>query len=438
MTFANTCCEQTELGGGRFESVHHIKPVAHNHRGTLKRNVLAYESKGDLARPLVLDRAPLTAKMATDGSAHFHPTRDDNVWVGFGAPQMKAGTQFSPVAVSAPSLSKVQAVAWDNPNFTMEWIHGGHFASWLMRPRAGWKVPGGTLLFPVTMAGLELKGDTFLSRGEPVCSLRAPYVHDLANLMDVRPVKYEWVTVGKGLALVLSGIKTDGMQDPEIEPTLELQPDASAGKDTIIDSGNPTFNNGVSVYSAIGWFNASTSYKQLLQFVLTSIPSTAMVAAATLFLSLKTPDSTQSYNYGAYRILQAWIEGTGNGSATGNGATWNTYDGVNNWATAGCNDTTTDRLATPENLHTINYATDNSWSIPVMTQIWISTPANNRGVAVCTLDAWIAAGRWLASSSDDPTPAKRPELRVDYTLGGGGIFQSGIFVSGIIYSGIVH
>jgi hypothetical protein len=46
-------------------------------------------------------------------------------------------------------------------------------------------------------------------------------------------------------------------------------------------------------------------------------------------------DNTTNLNLTLYPLTQSFAEGTGNGTAPANGATWNTYDGTNAWATAG-------------------------------------------------------------------------------------------------------
>lgn len=220
-----------------------------------------------------------------------------------------------------------------------------------------------------------------------------------------------------------------------LDPTLTLQPDATDGKDCYMTQGSPTFNTGAATVLTIGWLASNDARRSLLQFNVSTIPTSALVASSVLTLVRSSNDGTYAYNYAAFRVLQAWIEGTGVWGASADGATWNTYDGTNNWGTAGCDNTTSDRNATGENSHTINYAGNNTWSIPVMTQIWVATPASNKGVLIAALDVWSAEGRWVPCSSDHATAANRPKLVIDYILPGG---LRGIITGGVIgaYRGI--
>jgi hypothetical protein len=47
-----------------------------------------------------------------------------------------------------------------------------------------------------------------------------------------------------------------------------------------------------------------------------------------------------------------------------------------------------------------------------MTQFWVNNPGNNYGTIIRTADAYVAQGRFVSVSSDDPTPANRPLLTV--------------------------
>ncbi len=208
--------------------------------------------------------------------------------------------------------------------------------------------------------------------------------------------------------------------------TLILQPAAAAGKDCNLHSHEPTYNAGINTEIALGhWSDAPASVRGLLQFDLTDMPPGASVVSAILTLFRTSNVSSYAYNYGAYKVLQSWLEGTGLYDESEDGATWNTYDGVNNWGAAGCNDTTLDRSATPENNHAINYATDNEWAIPLMVQDWIATPADNKGVFIATTQGWVAQGYWRAGASDHADAGKHPKLVIGYTLPVGG--YAGIF-----------
>ena len=69
----------------------------------------------------------------------------------------------------------------------------------------------------------------------------------------------------------------------------------------------------------------------LLYWDISAIPagSTIESASVTVYVENVT-DATPGFDM--YAMTQAWTEGTGNGTATGDGATWNTYNGCNRLA----------------------------------------------------------------------------------------------------------
>jgi len=77
--------------------------------------------------------------------------------------------------------------------------------------------------------------------------------------------------------------------------------------------------------------------RSLLQFSLSSIPSGSTITVATLRLyDAASPFSDNDRTMRAYRCLRVWVEME---------CTWNIYSTGNNWGTAGCSNTTTDREA---------------------------------------------------------------------------------------------
>ena len=108
-----------------------------------------------------------------------------------------------------------------------------------------------------------------------------------------------------------------------------------ASKDTLIANDNPTYNYGARVHIAVGEYNSAVAItRSLLDFDLSSIASyDFQEVKLRLHHATDLADNTRKIQ--VFRTKRAWVEGTGTGSATGDGATWNTYDGVNNWQTAG-------------------------------------------------------------------------------------------------------
>lgn len=190
-----------------------------------------------------------------------------------------------------------------------------------------------------------------------------------------------------------------------VQTVLTLQPDATAGVDAMINSDSATTNYGTLTSLDLGYFAETNQSRPLLKFDLSSVPTSAIVQTAVLTLKRAGNDGTHAYTFGAYKVLRNWVESQ---------ATWNIYSTGNSWGTAGCNNTTTDRSGTAENAHTINFAGNNTWDIPLMVQDWVTTPASNFGLILLTVEAWTAQGVWYPYSSDDGTAGNRPQLVVTY------------------------
>ena len=121
---------------------------------------------------------------------------------------------------------------------------------------------------------------------------------------------------------------------------LILQPDATAGIDTWLDSSNPTVNQVTNAGFMVGSGTTDPArFRELCKFDLTSIPVGATILSA--ILALTQYGSSLAGTFEIHRILAAnssWTEAT---------ATWNKRDGTNNWAgSVGCRTSGTDYAAT--------------------------------------------------------------------------------------------
>lgn len=206
--------------------------------------------------------------------------------------------------------------------------------------------------------------------------------------------------------------------------TYDSQPDGTAGKDTLLESASPTFNYGVITLAQAGEISTgASSYRELIQFDLSSIPATATVNSATLTLRLILDGSARASNnrtLRAYRVKQAWTEGTGNGSATGDGATWNTYNGSSTWQTAGCsgaNDVEATDIGSVACATTDLTGDDKAITLTASAvQEWISGAMTNNGLLLKMDTELNDAYRF--GSSDNVTASNRPRLVIDYTPAG--------------------
>ena len=104
--------------------------------------------------------------------------------------------------------------------------------------------------------------------------------------------------------------------------------------DTVLISSNPTTNYGTSVNFSVGELNGGVRIdRSLIKFDLSAYTGLA-VSVATLRLYDTGGDYTNNTRTMIlYRLKRAWTEA---------GATWNKYDGTNDWGTAGAGNASTD------------------------------------------------------------------------------------------------
>jgi hypothetical protein len=87
----------------------------------------------------------------------------------------------------------------------------------------------------------------------------------------------------------------------EIDPTVTLQPDGATGKDTYINSANPSNNYGVSTSIDLG-NNSGAVNRVLLQFDLSAIPIGSSVTSSTLTLTANGSGNSGNFIYMMYLI----------------------------------------------------------------------------------------------------------------------------------------
>lgn len=199
-------------------------------------------------------------------------------------------------------------------------------------------------------------------------------------------------------------------------------PTTPAGSDTTV-----TLQQGVDGYTGVAdtfvylyapndnyaWGDAlKVGYRQqyagLLRFELGSIPYDATVTQATLQL-YASGWSGKNVTIGAYAVLRPWgVDQT----------TWNAATSSSNWALPGCNDTATDRRATPEATFLTTgiykwYALD----VTSLVQEWVNGTLGNQGLLLrqTVYDAY----NMFFASAEHGTASLRPKLTITYHGAGG-------------------
>lgn len=411
--------EREDLGGGRFRNSISLRPIAFLNNGTFQRIINNF-ADGDVNFPHIVTAAGFFSYITPQGDWRIHPTRDPQVWFSIGAPFINPA---SPTRVSMNPLTRSGNVLTSvNTNFDARIINGGHTLKLEFQLKNGFVPPQGKVAFPINAQGVTRVGNALLVGGTTVMYLPPPIVYDAATPRTLsRPIAVAFQSIGGTQYIIYTLPDLTGMTAPVIDPTLSLQPDATAGIDTWTLSGSTSLNCGVTNRLAVGQFS-SEKYRTLIKFDLSSIPAGATVSSAILSLYLLSDFANTTGAWAVYRMKRAWVEGTGNIGATGDGATWATYDGSNNWQTAGA-EGINDREAT--DIGTLAFTA--AETLNVLKNISLSTSAiqgmitgggfTNNGFQVQGTET--DNTEYDFASSDHATAANRPKLEVVYTTGGG-------------------
>lgn len=194
------------------------------------------------------------------------------------------------------------------------------------------------------------------------------------------------------------------------------QPFPSLGRDTYIGSAQPAWNHDAEAlmragdYPGVDW----GTLRSTIYFDLSGLPVSATIDSATLSLYQSWQGDTSTVNLNAHYLTRDWTEGTGSGAATGDGATWNTYDGTGSWTLAGgdYSGIASGSAAAPNSTST--------WvdlSISSLAQSWVTGGIPNYGVLIKqdveNPAGSDAKGYYTADYMTDPS--LRPKLTIEWT-----------------------
>ena len=174
----------------------------------------------------------------------------------------------------------------------------------------------------------------------------------------------------------------------------------------------PTSNFGGATNWWVGERNdqANSTQRGLLKFDLSGIPSGSTVNSATLTLRLIFDASSNTRTYRVFRVLRAWVEAE---------ATWNIYSTGNNWGTAMCANTSTDREAT--NIGSVSFTSTESIPSTKDFTLTASDIEEMLDGGIFTNNGFLIKAdtesddSYRFDSSDNGTEAQNPKLVIDYT-----------------------
>ena len=206
-------------------------------------------------------------------------------------------------------------------------------------------------------------------------------------------------TLDTGVVRNVKDRLTSAYQPPNI---VILQLGTDPGADAMLDDFYPRNYGGADYFQVNedpSWFQ-----RPLLRFDLGGVPAQAAVLSAQLELrmqSINTPGTAT-----IHRVSRSWVEGTKSGTGTADGATWATYDGINNWTTAGGDFNATAVAETAIN----GGETWVSWEIGPLVEQWLAG-ATNDGLLIKG-DAALRQAKFYSKEETDPT--LRPKLTITY------------------------
>jgi hypothetical protein len=363
-----------------------------------------------------------------DGTRRWYPRRNlTTEYVEFGRPQYWTGSAWADLPLGTPTRTG-NSLVWDQTNFSLQISINWHRVKLdvtLKNAAAARRVR-----WPVSLTGLTWDNWDLLSGSTVVGSVQKPHGYYLSTPGNPKTAVAVPVSVSYSAGYAEFTADLTGVIYPVIiDPTFTSQPDATAGVDAIIDSVHSTYNYGTSVGVWIG-DDAGDVSRQLIKFDLATLPSDAIISAATLSLWCNGDYASNAGTWKVYRQKRAWVEGTRAGAEDNpaTGATWARYDTTNNWQTAG------------------GFGSDDCEQTEIGSRAFTATEVLSEFKAISltpTTKANLDLGNgWLIKtvlessdcytfrSSDYTTAGERPKLVIEYTLPYPTFKAAGTFTAG--------
>lgn len=201
--------------------------------------------------------------------------------------------------------------------------------------------------------------------------------------------------------------------------TINLQPDESSSKDTLLSAPAPTGNYGTHVQLPAG--NDGGLYYSLIQFDLSSVPVGATIVSATIRLWCESEASTLDREIEIFRSLVEWFEGSKAGSAPdpGENASTGQYRNANGsipWggSTIG-GQADVDYVSTATDIVDITSA-NAFYDFDVTADVQSFVDLVNTNFGWWLRGSSIFLSRKVFSSSSNATASRRPQIIIEYLM----------------------
>lgn len=414
MAYTNINKETEYLGNRQFRHTIHLRPVAYPKDGGLVA-INQNWGDGDATWTNIVEASHIKVRCGTAGNRRILPTDDPNAYIEIGRPYVKVGGVWTQVSLNAFTRSG-NLITSVNTNANIYIYHIGHAVKLAIRLKNGWVPEDNLVAFPVALVGLTRSGGNILRNGKLVGRISPPFVFDFNEPGDHRPISWDIVTLSGQPYILLTLPDLTGMGIPVIDPTFTDQ--GTTGQDTYMASNATTTNFGADNYMRIGELSwAGNICRALLKFDLSSIPATATIDSAVLHTWLKDSGTTNSSTNSTHRLYRVrnsrdWVETE---------ATYTIFKTSNNWTTAGCGSTASDRedtiLAECPYLTSgaANAEFDFTWNASGLAQIaaWTAGTVENNGMLAKSPVEIDDA--FSIHSSEATTAGYRPKMVINYT-----------------------
>lgn len=434
--------QHDELGGGLVQTRLRQRPVNYLNGGSYLPINPNWQDSGDGTYPHIVTDAPMMFSSGPTGAKRIHPTREPGVYIEIGRLfHIPAGSWVQ--ASMNPLVRSGKRLTSTNASYDLIIDILGHGMKFNLPAKNGFWPANNTIAFPSSLVGLTRTGRILFKNGVPVAQLQKPIVHDANDPSKTLPITITFGNFGAQSGVIF-GLPTPaqltaaGITTPVIDPTVVIQPDATAGIDTSLSGGNPDVpfdtDAELRVRDTVG-----DVWSGLLKFDVSVIPPGSIVTAASESL-WNTTTNVVNLDFVLNSILVAngtWVEGATWNYGVPTTTRWAGDAGGDGGADAGCSQSGVDFNATA--LGTFTYTgSDPAGTEHVIAlnlaqvQAWVN--GSNYGHALRTITSGLGLFRF--ASSDNGTAAERPELTVTYSLASGsnrlvlGSRQRGLLMSG--------
>lgn len=208
--------------------------------------------------------------------------------------------------------------------------------------------------------------------------------------------------------------------------TFEITIDNGTGMDVFIDESFPKKNYGASNLLEL---DIAKRTRALVRFDLSSVPNPQWVNHSEIWLQISPGMSgTIPANISVHQVTSDWVEGTGTGNPSHDGATWEKRDAVNPWLNLGG-----DFISVPEYVlsNVTNIPDWHKWEVTNLTLEWLNGTTPNYGALFNISFGGFVADLKAFFSKDYGIVAERPKLVLYYNSSGPG-YANGTFVSRVM------